>query len=289
MAIERLSRDPTWSVPLAPPPRHARADRLSSPTARLDAPVLLATANVLRVRGGLRPTPGPRCARWNARARSTPRRAHSLSSAPAPRRRSRRDENLGGLFRNAAAFGVDGVCDSDDRRSPVSSLVRPSTGRCPRRAFARSASLPESLAMVRTAGVTALALTPRRPRRSISAWATSSPGPLADLAVVRPKARVCPQPCLAAADLACRITDGTRRRFAERRDRRGGCASICGRIETGSSTARIGPVDRDEPFCRHALTPTRIPCISRSSAPAYPPGLCPSSPGPPSGHHFRGR
>jgi tRNA G18 (ribose-2'-O)-methylase SpoU len=70
-------------------------------------------------------------------------------------------ENLGALFRNAAAFGVGGVlldptcCDPLYRRS-----VRVSMGHVLRVPFARLAPWPDQLATLRRAGWQVLALTP---------------------------------------------------------------------------------------------------------------------------------
>ena len=71
-------------------------------------------------------------------------------------------ENLGGLFRNAAAFGVDGLlldsttCDPLSRRT-----IRVSLGHALRVPFARS-SVDEAVGALRAARITTVALTPHR-------------------------------------------------------------------------------------------------------------------------------
>jgi tRNA G18 (ribose-2'-O)-methylase SpoU len=79
-------------------------------------------------------------------------------------------ENLGALFRNAAAFGVDGVllcpqcCDPLYRRA-----VRVSTGHVLTVPWTRVAPWPAAITRVRDLGFTVLALTPTRDARPIDA------------------------------------------------------------------------------------------------------------------------
>lgn len=70
-------------------------------------------------------------------------------------------ENLGALFRNAAAFGVDAVLLDPTCADPLyRRSVRVSMGHVLRVPFARVADWPSSLTAVRAAGLQLLALTP---------------------------------------------------------------------------------------------------------------------------------
>ena len=70
-------------------------------------------------------------------------------------------ENLGALFRNAAAFGVDGVLLDPTTADPLSRRsVRVSMGHVLDVPFARTTALPAGLTVVRAAGATVCALTP---------------------------------------------------------------------------------------------------------------------------------
>jgi len=82
-------------------------------------------------------------------------------------------DNVGGVFRNAAAFGAGGVllsptcCDPLYRKS-----IRTSMGAALRVPFARASAddWPAVLARVRTAGFTLVALTPRQPSMTLHAY-----------------------------------------------------------------------------------------------------------------------
>jgi tRNA G18 (ribose-2'-O)-methylase SpoU len=70
-------------------------------------------------------------------------------------------ENVGALFRNAAAFGVDAVLVDPTTADPLyRRSVRVSLGHVLRVPFARLSALPEGLAVVRAAGLEVVALTP---------------------------------------------------------------------------------------------------------------------------------
>jgi tRNA G18 (ribose-2'-O)-methylase SpoU len=70
-------------------------------------------------------------------------------------------ENLGALFRNAAAFGVDGVLLGDRCADPLyRRSVRVSMGHVLRVPFAPLTPWPDGLGLLRAAGFTVLALTP---------------------------------------------------------------------------------------------------------------------------------
>ena len=72
-------------------------------------------------------------------------------------------ENLGGLFRNAAAFGVGGVLLDPSSADPLyRRCVRVSVGHVLGVPFARLAPWPGGLEAVRAAGFTLVALTPGR-------------------------------------------------------------------------------------------------------------------------------
>lgn len=70
-------------------------------------------------------------------------------------------DNVGGLFRVAAAFGVDGLLLDPTTADPFyRKAVRTSMGAVLRLPFARAASLPAAVARCREAGVRVIALTP---------------------------------------------------------------------------------------------------------------------------------
>jgi tRNA G18 (ribose-2'-O)-methylase SpoU len=70
-------------------------------------------------------------------------------------------ENLGGLFRNAAAFGVDAVLLDPTTADPLyRRSVRVSLGHVLRVPFARLEPWPAALELLHTAGVATVALTP---------------------------------------------------------------------------------------------------------------------------------
>ena len=70
-------------------------------------------------------------------------------------------DNVGSLFRNAAAFGADGVLLSRDSADPLyRKAIRTSMGATLRVPFARVDSLPLEIDALRTAGFTVLAMTP---------------------------------------------------------------------------------------------------------------------------------
>jgi tRNA G18 (ribose-2'-O)-methylase SpoU len=108
-------------------------------------------------------------------------------------------ENLGAIFRNAAALGAGAVlldptcCDPLYRRS-----VRVSLGQVLRLPFTRLAPWPDALTQLRTAGFMLVALDPRAPV-SIDALA---PGPKGSAVMPGPDPRAAPQrPTHAAAEM----------------------------------------------------------------------------------------
>lgn len=86
-------------------------------------------------------------------------------------------DNVGGIFRNAAAFGVDavvvgpGCCDPLYRKA-----IRTSMGSVLRVPFAHADAWPAAMEALRTEGLTTVALTPREPSESIDAFAARSGG-----------------------------------------------------------------------------------------------------------------
>ena len=83
-------------------------------------------------------------------------------------------DNVGGVFRNAAAFGADGVLLSPTCCDPLyRKAIRTSMGAALSVSFARvdEGDWPEVLVRVRAAGATIVALTPREPSETLDAFA----------------------------------------------------------------------------------------------------------------------
>ena len=88
-------------------------------------------------------------------------------------------ENLGALFRNAAAFGVDAVLLDPTTADPLyRRSVRVSLGHVLRVPWTRLPGLPDGLAVVREHGLALVALTPAPDAEPIDALGTE-PGPIA--------------------------------------------------------------------------------------------------------------
>jgi tRNA G18 (ribose-2'-O)-methylase SpoU len=88
-------------------------------------------------------------------------------------------DNVGGVFRNAAAFGADGVLLSPTCCDPLyRKAIRTSMGAALRMPFARAddEDWPGLLTRVRAAGFTIVALTPREPSETLDAF-TARPRP----------------------------------------------------------------------------------------------------------------
>jgi tRNA G18 (ribose-2'-O)-methylase SpoU len=88
-------------------------------------------------------------------------------------------DNVGGVFRNAAAFGADGVLLSPTCCDPLyRKAIRTSMGAALRVPFARAdgEDWPGVLTRVRAAGFTVVALTPREPSETLDAF-TARPRP----------------------------------------------------------------------------------------------------------------
>jgi len=82
-------------------------------------------------------------------------------------------DNVGGIFRNAAAFGADGVLLSPDSCDPLyRKAIRTSMAAVLRVPFARSRDWSADLARIRAAGFALVAFTPSEKAEPIDAFAT---------------------------------------------------------------------------------------------------------------------
>jgi tRNA G18 (ribose-2'-O)-methylase SpoU len=109
-------------------------------------------------------------------------------------------DNVGALFRNAAAFGAGGVLLAGGGDPLYRKAVRTSMGACLEVPFAPCAAWPEELALLRAAGYRVVALAPRADR----ALEALAPGPRTALLVGSEGDGLTPA-ALAAADVAVRI------------------------------------------------------------------------------------
>lgn len=81
-------------------------------------------------------------------------------------------DNVGGVFRNAAAFGAGGVLLSPSCCDPLyRKAIRTSMGATLRVPFARAASWPDAITQLAAGGFVTVALTPREPSESLEAFA----------------------------------------------------------------------------------------------------------------------
>ena len=84
-------------------------------------------------------------------------------------------DNVGGIFRNAAAFGVDAVLLSPTSCDPLyRKAIRTSMAATLRVPFARAAPWPDALVTLREAGFEIAALTPRRPSQTLAHYIKGS-------------------------------------------------------------------------------------------------------------------
>lgn len=84
-------------------------------------------------------------------------------------------DNVGGVFRNAAALGADGVLLSPTCCDPLyRKAIRTSMAAVLRVPFARAGDWPDVLSDVRAAGFTIVALTPREPSETLDAFRSRS-------------------------------------------------------------------------------------------------------------------
>jgi tRNA G18 (ribose-2'-O)-methylase SpoU len=116
-------------------------------------------------------------------------------------------DNVGGVFRNAAAFGVDGVLLSPGCCDPLyRKAIRTSMGAVLRVPFARAAGgdWPGILSGLHAAGFTIAALTPREPSETLDTFAARPRAPRIALLVGTEGAGLTPA-VAAAADYRVRI------------------------------------------------------------------------------------
>jgi tRNA G18 (ribose-2'-O)-methylase SpoU len=89
-------------------------------------------------------------------------------------------DNVGGVFRNAAAFGADAVLLSPTCCDPLyRKAIRTSMGATLQVPFARMTDWPGGLAMLGARGFTIVGLTPRAPAQSLDSFASSRPARVA--------------------------------------------------------------------------------------------------------------
>jgi len=160
LAIERLLALGTWPVRsvLVTPKMAARL-----PTHGLEAPVYVAAPEVLEQVVGFDLHRGAVA----SVTRPPPRDPAELVAGTrlvAVLEGVNDHENLGALFRNAAAFGVEAMLLDPTTADPLyRRSVRVSMGHVLAVPFARLPSLPDGLAVLRAAGLTTVALTPAGP------------------------------------------------------------------------------------------------------------------------------
>ncbi len=180
----------------------ARLTALAADLAGVDAPVYRATAEVMAATVGFHLTRGVL-----ASADRAPEPAPADLLAGARRvvvlEGVNDHENLGALFRNAAALGVDAVLLGPRCADPLyRRSVRVSMGHVLRVPFARLPSWERLGPALRAAGVTVLALTPHLPAVPLS---TVDPGLPALALLVGAEGPGLTEQALAAADLRVRI------------------------------------------------------------------------------------
>lgn len=85
-------------------------------------------------------------------------------------------DNVGGVFRNAAAFGADAVLLSPTCCDPLyRKAIRTSMGAALRVPFARAGEWPAVISTIRALGFAIVALTPREPSETLDAFAARRP------------------------------------------------------------------------------------------------------------------
>lgn len=114
-------------------------------------------------------------------------------------------DNVGGIFRNALAFGVDGVLLDPSSGDPLyRKAIRTSMGAALRVPFARAAAWPGDLRRLRDAGFTVIALTPATGARDISAVAREVGGSRLAL-LFGHEGKGLSTEALEASDIRCRV------------------------------------------------------------------------------------
>jgi tRNA G18 (ribose-2'-O)-methylase SpoU len=147
------------SVLVTPPQLEALTDVLGT----IEAPIYVVAPDVMRSTVGFDLHRGAVAA---ADRYDLPSVAHVLAGARrvAVLERVNDHENLGALFRNAAALGIDAVLLGDRCADPLyRRSVRVSMGHVLRIPFAPLAPWPDALGQLRAAGFALLALTPKDP------------------------------------------------------------------------------------------------------------------------------
>ncbi len=203
VAIERLLANPQWSV-RSLLLLDTLANRLTHHLREIPAPVLIAPTDVLRSVVGFELHRGALAA--VDRPPDLPAAALVANARRLVVTEGLNDhENLGALFRNAAAFNVDGVLLDRTTADPLyRRSVRVSTGHVLDVPFASIGSLPEGLDVVREAGATVVALTPSHVAPDIRYLGLRDLTPPIAL-LVGAEGPGLTGPCMAAADLLCRI------------------------------------------------------------------------------------
>ncbi len=85
-------------------------------------------------------------------------------------------DNVGGIFRNAAAFGADGAVLSPDCCDPLyRKAIRTSMGAALAVPFAHASPWPAAIHAIRDAGFTIVALSPRPPSEPLDTFAGAPP------------------------------------------------------------------------------------------------------------------
>ncbi|MDQ6697388.1 MAG: RNA methyltransferase [Actinomycetota bacterium] len=203
VAIERLLANPQWSV-RSVLLLDTLANRLTHHLRAIPAAVLVAPSDVLRSVVGFDLHRGALAA--VDRPAGLPAPALIAQASLLLITEGLNDhENLGALFRNAAAFDVDGVLLDPTTADPLyRRSVRVSTGHVLDVPFASIGPLPDGLDVLRDAGATVVALTPSLAApdlRDISRRDLANPVAL----LVGAEGPGLSAPSLAAADLRCRI------------------------------------------------------------------------------------
>lgn len=115
-------------------------------------------------------------------------------------------DNIGGLFRNAAAFGAEAVLLSPRCCDPLyRKAIRVSVGASLRVPFATLHDWPDEIAAVRRAGYTVVALTPDRSARELAAMVSEARWPETIAVMVGNEGEGLSTGALEAADVCARL------------------------------------------------------------------------------------
>jgi len=165
------------SVLVTPPGFDGLREILEAAAARM--PVLLTRPEIVRAVAGFNFHRG--CLAIGERGGETtldeiarpggPRRLLALENVTNP-------DNIGGLFRNAMAFGVDGVLLSADSGDPLyRKAIRVAIGASLSIPFARAGDWPHALARLRETGYCVIALTPDAAAIDVADFGATRPVP----------------------------------------------------------------------------------------------------------------